>query len=75
VAAESGGASGGLVRQLSLDQFENECQCVSYGAPDSISQARCLLDHQMSISGVHKKVCILCLPKCAPNPYYIPFVS
>ncbi|CAM6043751.1 unnamed protein product [Sphagnum compactum] len=56
VAAESGGASGGLVRQLSIDQFENEGRRVSYGTPDSTSQARRLLDRQMSISGVQKKV-------------------
>ncbi|CAK9190814.1 unnamed protein product [Sphagnum troendelagicum] len=56
VAAESGGASGGVVRQLSIDQFENEGRRVSYGTPDSTSQARRLLDRQMSISGVQKKV-------------------
>lgn len=56
VAAESGGALGGLVRQLSIDQFENEGRRVSYGTPDSASAARKLLDRQMSISGVQKKV-------------------
>jgi len=56
VAAESGGALGGLVRQLSIDQFENEGRRVSYGTPDSTSQARRLLDRQMSISGVQKRV-------------------
>lgn len=57
VAAESGGALGGLVRQLSIDQFENEGRRVSYGTPDNASYARRLLDRQMSISGVQKKVC------------------
>ncbi|XP_024386820.1 serine/threonine-protein phosphatase BSL2 homolog [Physcomitrium patens] len=56
VAAESGGALGGLVRQLSIDQFENEGRRVSYGTPDNVSYARQLLDRQMSISGVQKKV-------------------
>lgn len=57
MAAESGGALGGLVRQLSIDQFENEGRRVSYGTPDSATYARRLLDRQMSISGVQKKVC------------------
>jgi hypothetical protein len=61
VAAESGGALGGLVRQLSIDQFENEGRRVSYGTPDSTSQARRLLDRQMSISGVQKRVGTLSL--------------
>jgi diadenosine tetraphosphatase ApaH/serine/threonine PP2A family protein phosphatase len=56
VAAESGGALGGLVRQLSIDQFENEGRRVSYGTPDNATYARRLLDRQMSISGVQKKV-------------------
>eukprot|EP00897_Mesotaenium_endlicherianum_P006299 jgi/Mesen1/5698/ME000288S04916 len=57
VAAESGGALGGLVRQLSIDQFENEGRRVSYGTtPDSAGAARRLLDRQMSIQGIHKKV-------------------
>lgn len=56
MAAESGGALGGLVRQLSIDQFENEGRRVSYGTPDNASHARRLLDRQMSISGVQKKV-------------------
>jgi protein phosphatase len=41
---------------LSIDQFENEGRRVSYGTPDSTSQARRLLDRQMSISGVQKRV-------------------
>ncbi|KAK3443736.1 serine/threonine-protein phosphatase BSL3 [Eucalyptus grandis] len=56
VAAETGGALGGMVRQLSIDQFENEGRRVSYGTPESASAARKLLDRQMSINNVPKKV-------------------
>ncbi|MCO5552486.1 hypothetical protein L7F22_005998 [Adiantum nelumboides] len=56
VAAESGGALGGLVRQLSIDQFENEGRRVSYGTPESATAARKLLDRQISVNNVSKKV-------------------
>lgn len=56
VAAESGGVLGGLVRQLSIDQFENEGRRVSYGTPESASAARKLLDRQMSVNSLAKKV-------------------
>ncbi|XP_075075539.1 serine/threonine-protein phosphatase BSL3 isoform X4 [Nicotiana tabacum] len=56
VAAESGGALGGMVRQLSIDQFENEGRRVSYGTPENATTARKLLDRQMSINSVPKKV-------------------
>ncbi|KAJ0084849.1 hypothetical protein Patl1_30226 [Pistacia atlantica] len=56
VAAETGGALGGMVRQLSIDQFENEGRRVSYGTPESATAARKLLDRQMSINSVPKKV-------------------
>ncbi|KAK8489033.1 hypothetical protein V6N13_094715 [Hibiscus sabdariffa] len=56
VAAETGGALGGMVRQLSIDQFENEGRRVSYGTPESATAARSLLDRQMSINSVPKKV-------------------
>ncbi|KAH9626072.1 hypothetical protein KSS87_011379 [Heliosperma pusillum] len=56
IAAETGGALGGMVRQLSIDQFENEGRRVSYGTPESATAARKLLDRQMSISSVPKKV-------------------
>ncbi|XP_022756037.1 serine/threonine-protein phosphatase BSL3-like isoform X3 [Durio zibethinus] len=56
VAAETGGALGGMVRQLSIDQFENEGRRVSYGTPESATAARKLLDRQMSINSVSKKV-------------------
>ncbi|XP_073054830.1 serine/threonine-protein phosphatase BSL3-like [Primulina eburnea] len=56
IAAETGGALGGMVRQLSIDQFENEGRRVSYGTPDNATAARKLFDRQMSISSVPKKV-------------------
>lgn len=58
VAAETGGALGGMVRQLSIDQFENEGRRVSYGTPESATAARKLLDRQMSINSVPKKVSV-----------------
>ncbi|PRQ19691.1 putative protein-serine/threonine phosphatase [Rosa chinensis] len=56
VAAETGGALGGMLRQLSIDQFENEGRRVSYGTPECATAARKLLDRQMSINSVPKKV-------------------
>ncbi|KAM7522629.1 hypothetical protein LguiA_012531 [Lonicera macranthoides] len=56
VAAETGGALGGMVRSLSIDQFENEGGWVSYGTPENVTAARKLLDRQMSINSVPKKV-------------------
>lgn len=56
VAAETSGALGGMVRQLSIDQFENEGRRVSHGTPESATAARRLLDRQMSINSVSKKV-------------------
>ncbi|XP_073129092.1 serine/threonine-protein phosphatase BSL3-like isoform X1 [Henckelia pumila] len=56
IAAETGGALGGMVRQLSIDQFENEGRRVSYGTPDNATAARKLFDRQMSINSVPKKV-------------------
>ena len=56
VAAESGGALGGLVRQLNIDQFENEGRRVSYGTPESANAARKLLDREMSVNSVSRKV-------------------
>lgn len=56
-----------MVRQLSIDQFENEGRRVSYGTPENATAARKLLDRQMSINSVPKKVdmfisaVILCL--------------
>ncbi|KVH87792.1 hypothetical protein Ccrd_024922 [Cynara cardunculus var. scolymus] len=56
IAAEPGGALGGMVRQLSIDQFENEGRRVGYGTPENVTAARKLLDRQMSINSVAKKV-------------------
>ncbi|XP_019436169.1 PREDICTED: serine/threonine-protein phosphatase BSL3-like isoform X2 [Lupinus angustifolius] len=56
VAAETGGALGGMVRQLSIDQFENEGRRVSYGTLENATAARKLFDRQMSINSVPKKV-------------------
>ncbi|CAN4099037.1 unnamed protein product [Withania somnifera] len=56
IAAETGGALGGMVRQLSIDQFENEGRRVSYGTPENATAARKLLDRQMSVNSVPKKV-------------------
>ncbi|KAL2557319.1 Serine/threonine-protein phosphatase BSL3 [Forsythia ovata] len=55
VAAETGGALG-VARQLSIDQFENEGRRVSYGTQENATAARKLLDRQMSINSVPKKV-------------------
>ncbi|KAH9627428.1 hypothetical protein KSS87_012078 [Heliosperma pusillum] len=56
VAAESGGALGGMPRSLYIDQFENEGRRVSYGTPENATTARKLLDRQMSINSIPKKV-------------------
>ncbi|KMZ70731.1 Serine/threonine-protein phosphatase [Zostera marina] len=58
VAAEIGGALGGMVRQLSIDQFENEGRRVSYGTPENAIAARKLLDRQVSIDNVSKKIIV-----------------
>ncbi|CAI9768594.1 unnamed protein product [Fraxinus pennsylvanica] len=55
VAAETGGALG-VARQLSIDQFENEGRRVSYGTQENAMAARKLLDRQMSVNSVPKKV-------------------
>ncbi|KAF2617367.1 hypothetical protein F2Q68_00042646 [Brassica cretica] len=71
VAAETGGALGGMVRQLSIDQFENEGRRVSYGTPESATAARKLLDRQMSISSVPKKVKIPLRPLCCSTGNWV----
>ncbi|KAL0436239.1 UNVERIFIED_CONTAM: Serine/threonine-protein phosphatase BSL3 [Sesamum radiatum] len=43
-------------RALSIDQFENEGRRVSYGTPENATAARKLLDRQMSINSIPKKV-------------------
>lgn len=56
VAAETNGNLGGMVRQLSIDQFENEAKRVSYGTMENATAARKLFDRQMSVHSVPKKV-------------------
>jgi len=50
VAAETGRALGGLVRQLSIDPYENEGRRVSYGTPESVVAARKLLYRQIFLT-------------------------
>ncbi|KAL9659426.1 hypothetical protein QQ045_024232 [Rhodiola kirilowii] len=61
VASETGGALGGLVRQLSIDQFESEGRRVSYGIQDGTTVARKIVDRQTSANSIPKKVlsCLL----------------
>ncbi|KAG5531180.1 hypothetical protein RHGRI_025966 [Rhododendron griersonianum] len=68
VAAETGGALGGMVRQLSIDQFENEGRRVSYGTPENATAARKLLVRQLSINSVPKKVIAHLLKPRGWNP-------
>ncbi|KAI4340518.1 hypothetical protein MLD38_025346 [Melastoma candidum] len=56
IAAETSGNLGGMVRQLSIDQFENEAKRVSYGTMENANAARKLFDRQMSVHSVPKKV-------------------
>eukprot|EP01018_Ginkgo_biloba_P039752 Gb_36990 [translate_table: standard] len=56
VAKEPVGSLGGLVRQLSLDQFENEGRRMSPWNIDHASAAKRLLNRQKSPVGLHKKV-------------------
>ncbi|XBI89932.1 hypothetical protein VPH35_027669 [Triticum aestivum] len=56
VAAELGGALGGMVRQLSVGQFENEGRRVIYGIPNNARAARKLLERQLSINSVPRKI-------------------
>ena len=44
-----------IVRQLSIDQFENEGRRVGYETPESATAARKPLDRKMSINSVPKK--------------------
>ena len=54
--SESEGALGGLVRQLSIDQFENEGRRVSAGSVEQFSQSTPVLHRSVSFQGVHKRV-------------------
>ncbi|KAH6557496.1 hypothetical protein KP509_1Z111100 [Ceratopteris richardii] len=55
VAQEPTGALRRLVRQLSLERFENEGRKLSSGDQDCITAGQGLLDRQMSKAGLHKK--------------------
>lgn len=59
VAAETGSALDCMVRQLSIDQFENEGRRVCCGTAENATAARKLFDQKMSINTVPKKVKIL----------------
>jgi diadenosine tetraphosphatase ApaH/serine/threonine PP2A family protein phosphatase len=54
--SESEGALGGLVRQLSIDQFENEGRRVSAGSIEQFTQNTPILQRSVSFQGVHKRV-------------------
>ena len=54
--SESEGALGGLVRQLSIDQFENEGRRVSAGSIEQFGQLTPVLQRNISFQGVHKRV-------------------
>jgi len=54
--SESEGALGGLVRQLSIDQFQNEGRRVSAGSIEQFSQLTPVLQRSTSFQGVHKRV-------------------
>ncbi len=54
------GALGGLVRQLSIDQFENESRRVSIGTPgagdSSVRRTTPTFDRTAAVAGIHKSV-------------------
>jgi len=52
------GALGGLVRQLSIDQFENESRRVSIGTPgdSSVRRPTPVMDRTSPLAGIHKSV-------------------
>ena len=54
--SESEGALGGLVRQLSIDQFENEGRRVSAGSLEQFGLTTPVLNRSVSFQGVHKRV-------------------
>lgn len=55
---DASGALGGLVRQLSIDQFENESRRVSIGTPGDVSARRPTptFDRSSPLAGIHKSV-------------------
>lgn len=56
VAKETVGNLGGLVRQLSLDQFENESRRMYPANGDQSYQPKKFLNRQKSPQGLHKKI-------------------
>jgi protein phosphatase len=61
VAKETVGNLGGLVRQLSLDQFENESRRMHPSCGESSCPPKKHLNRQKSPQGLHKKVISLLL--------------
>lgn len=59
VAKEAVGSLGGLVRQLSLDQFENESRRMHPSNGDQAYPPKKFLNRQRSPQGLHKKVRIV----------------
>lgn len=55
VAKEAVGSLGGLVRQLSLDQFENESRRMHPSNGDQAYPPKKFLNRQKSPQGLHKK--------------------
>lgn len=55
VAKETVGSLGGLIRQLSLDQFENESRRVHPTNGEQSYSAKKFLNRQKSPQGLHKK--------------------
>lgn len=56
VATATGGASGSMVRKLSIDRFENEDRSIAYGIAENETTATKIFDQQMSLNTVSKKV-------------------
>ncbi|XP_077219148.1 BRI1 suppressor 1 (BSU1)-like 1 isoform X2 [Tasmannia lanceolata] len=61
VAKETVGSFGGLVRQLSLDQFENESRRMNPLNPDQAYLTKKTISRQRSPQGLHKKIISLLL--------------
>lgn len=61
VAKETVGNLGGMIRQLSLDQFENESRRMHPSSAESSAPSKKHLNRQKSPQGLHKKVISLLL--------------
>ncbi|XP_065031386.1 serine/threonine-protein phosphatase BSL1 homolog [Musa acuminata AAA Group] len=69
VAKETVGSLGGLIRQLSLDQFENESRRVHPTNGEQSYSAKKFLNRQKSPQGLHKKIISFLLrPRCWKAP-------